>query len=208
MRGVVFAVSASAVKMWAVVGKRCGRWPQRRPRVQALSSPAICSTRSTIRRRSLASLMPHEGLGQRQAVGGRQEVGDIGRRGRLGQSVRLLARRVRRAVEEERHRHLQDVRDLLQPARADPVRALLVFLHLLEGQAERVAELFLAHAQHHPAHPHPRAHVLVGRIGRLLRHHVVLSSLALLRMHPLLLTVQTRAQSVNCTQPLPRVKRS
>ena len=35
-------------------------WPA--GRVQALSSPAICSTRSTIRRRSLASLMPMKAL--------------------------------------------------------------------------------------------------------------------------------------------------
>jgi hypothetical protein len=32
------------------------------------------------------------------------------------------------------------VRDLLKAARADPVRALLVFLHLLEGEAKRVAD--------------------------------------------------------------------
>ena len=109
-----------------------------------------------------------------------------------------LPRHVRRAFEEERHRHLQDVRDLLQPARADAVRALLVLLHLLEGEAERVAELFLTHAEHHAAHTHACAHVLVGRIGRLLRHHVVCSAPSSpIKSNPLLLTDQTRAQSVN-----------
>ena len=73
-------------------------------------------------------------------------------------------------------------RDLLQPARADPVRALFVFLHLLECQTERVAELLLTHPEHHAAHPYTSAHVLVGGIGRLLSHHVVLSSLVSARL--------------------------
>ena len=81
---------------------------------------------------------------------------------------------LRRAFEEKRHRHLQDMGNLLQAAGADAVGALLVFLHLLEGEAERVAELLLAHAQHHPTHAHPRAHVLVDRIGRLLSHNDLL----------------------------------
>jgi len=37
------------------------------------------------------------------------------------------------------NRHLQNVGDLLQPARSDAVGALLVFLHLLEREAERIA---------------------------------------------------------------------
>src|SRR5450830_184063 len=60
---------------------------------------------------------------------------------------------------------------LLQPARTDAVGALLVFLHLLKGQAEGVAELFLTHAQHHPPHAHARAHMLIDRIGYLLSHN-------------------------------------
>jgi hypothetical protein len=38
--------------------------------------------------------------------------------------------------------------DLLQPARPDPVGASLVFLHLLEGEAECGTQLFLAHCKH------------------------------------------------------------
>ena len=38
---------------------------------------------------------------------------------------------MRGSLEEERHRHLQDVSDLLKTACADPVCALLVFLYLL-----------------------------------------------------------------------------
>src|SRR5687768_13674264 len=77
---------------------------------------------------------------------------------------------MRPAFEEKRNRHLKDVRDLLQAAGADAVGALLVFLHLLEGQAERVAELLLTHAQHHAAHAHATPDVLVGRVGSLFRH--------------------------------------
>src|SRR5882672_2690473 len=74
---------------------------------------------------------------------------------------------MRRALEEERHRHLKDVRHVLQAARTDAVGALLVFLHLLERDLERLAQLLLAHAEHLPAHPQPAAYVLVDRIWRL-----------------------------------------
>src|SRR5262249_30790963 len=43
--------------------------------------------------------------------------------------------------------------------------ALLVFLDLLEGQTERLAELLLAHAQHDAAHAHPAANIFVNRVG-------------------------------------------
>ena len=45
-----------------------------------------------------------------------------------------------RTLEEERYRHLQNVGDLLQPARSNAVGAVLVLLHLLEGEAERIAQ--------------------------------------------------------------------
>ena len=89
--------------------------------------------------------------------------------------------------------------DLLQPARADAVGALLVFLHLLEGQTERVAELFLAHAQHHPAHAHAAAHMLVDRIGGLLRHNDLLCDYRLDR------NVNLTAQSVTCHASKPSI---
>jgi hypothetical protein len=61
---------------------------------------------------------------------------------------------VRRTFEEEGDRNLQDMGDLLQTARADAVGTLLVLLYLLEGQAQGVAQFFLTHVQHHPAHAH------------------------------------------------------
>ena len=60
---------------------------------------------------------------------------------------------------------------MLQAAGADAVGALLVFLHLLERQAEGVAKLLLAHAQHHPAHADACANMLIGRIGNFLCDH-------------------------------------
>ena len=54
--------------------------------------------------------------------------------------------------------------DPLQPAGPDAVRAFLVFLHLLEGEPERVTQLLLAHSKHKAAHPHPAADVLVDGV--------------------------------------------
>src|SRR5262249_41402958 len=75
-----------------------------------------------------------------------------------------------RTLKEERHRHLQDVRYLLQTARTDAVRPLLVLLHLLEREPQCVAEVRLAHAEHQSAHPHAVAHVFVDRVERLFCH--------------------------------------
>jgi hypothetical protein len=58
----------------------------------------------------------------------------------------------------------------MQAACADPVGALLVFLDLLEGQAERLAELLLAHADQHAAHAHPATHMPIDGVRRLLGH--------------------------------------
>ena len=80
----------------------------------------------------------------------------------------------RRAVEEERDRDLQDVGNLLQPAGTDPIGALLVFLDLLERQAERIPKLLLAHAEHHSAHSDPAPHMFVDGVGSLLGHNALL----------------------------------
>src|SRR5262245_22596468 len=56
---------------------------------------------------------------------------------------------------------------LLQPARPDAVGASLVFLHLLEGEAECGTQLFLAHRKHLAAHTHPAADVLVDGVRGL-----------------------------------------
>ena len=42
--------------------------------------------------------------------------------------------------------------------------AFLVFLHLLEGEAECGTQLFLAHCKHEAAYPHPAADVVVGEV--------------------------------------------
>jgi hypothetical protein len=123
-----------------------------------------------MRRRSLGGLLyAHEGLAQDKPVARGEEVGHIGWRGCLAGPLGL-PRLMRRALKEKRHRDLQDVRDVLQSTRADAIGALLVFLHLLEREAKRVAELPLAHAKHHPPHAHPAANVLVDEIGGLLGH--------------------------------------
>src|SRR6185437_7752690 len=54
-------------------------------------------------------------------------------------------------------RHIEDAAQLVEPAGADAVRAALVFLHLLEGEADRLAELLLAHAETGAAQPHAPA---------------------------------------------------
>jgi len=41
--------------------------------------------------------------------------------------------------------------DLLQPARSDAVGALLVFLHLLEGETEPIGQLLLGRRDKFPA---------------------------------------------------------
>src|SRR3984957_18470425 len=112
-------------------------------------------------------------LGERQPVRGREKIGDIGRGGRLTDVVvaRSPQLNIRRALEEECDWHLKDDRNLLQPAGTDAVGAFLVFLDLLKRQAERVAELLLAHRQHHPAHAHAAADMFVDRVRRLFGDH-------------------------------------
>src|SRR5262249_6436744 len=111
-------------------------------------------------------LYPHERLREREPVGRGEEVENVGGRWRLSNCLGL-AWQVRRAFEEERHRDLQYMRDVLQAARAHTVRSLLVFLHLLEREPESIAELFLTHSEHHPTHSDPAAYVFVDRIGGL-----------------------------------------
>jgi hypothetical protein len=84
----------------------------------------------------------------------------------------VLSARVRRSLEEELDWHLQYFRHSVQAARADPVRTLFIFLHLLERNAEHVAELCLGHAKHQPAHAHSASHVLVNRVSSVLWHRV------------------------------------
>ena len=113
-----------------------------------------------MRRLSLGSLIRMKAFSQQEPFGGGEEIRHLGRRGCFLHSVSRTVH-VGRALEEERYWSLQNVGDLLQPARSDAVSALLVFLHLLEREAERIAQFSLAHCKHHAAHAHPAADVLV-----------------------------------------------
>src|ERR1017187_10286654 len=111
----------------------------------------------------------HEGFGERQAVGGGEKFGHVGDRRRHGFPLRQR-RHTRPTLEEEGHWHLQDLRDLHKPARAHSIDALLVFLHLLKGQPNRIRKFRLAHSKHEPRHAHSAAHMLVGGVWQLLDH--------------------------------------
>jgi hypothetical protein len=108
----------------------------------------------------------HKGLHQRKAVRRGKEIGHVGG----GESFSRLpsrwpnARHGRRALEEKRNRHLEDLGDVLQAAGADAVSSLFVFLDLLECQPERICNIGLAHVEHKPPHSHAAADMLVGRI--------------------------------------------
>jgi hypothetical protein len=59
---------------------------------------------------------------------------------------------------------------MLQAASADAVCAFFVFLHLLERQPERIAEIGLGHAEHQAAHAHSFSDVGVSRVYSVLWH--------------------------------------
>ena len=60
--------------------------------------------------------------------------------------------------------------NLEQPARADAVDAFFVFLHLLKGQAQQIAQLFLTHADQHAPDAHAISDLSVDGIGLFLGH--------------------------------------
>src|SRR6185312_6564885 len=93
------------------------------------------------------------------------------RRGGLAEAL-LAAARHRPAgervgghlVEEIGHRHVEHLGELEQPARADAVRTALVLLDLLEGEADRRPEFFLAHPEQRAALAHAGTYVNVDRM--------------------------------------------
>jgi hypothetical protein len=89
----------------------------------------------------------HERLHQIQAVGCREEIVHVRGRGCVGRPLRRLreAGRCRRALEEKRNRHLKDLGEVLQAARADAIGPLLILLDLLECHPYRVRYIGLAH---------------------------------------------------------------
>jgi hypothetical protein len=97
----------------------------------------------------------HERLCQGRSVGSGEKIVHVGGSfGRPGWPSRD-------ALKKEGNRHLKDLGYVLQAAGTDAVHSLLIFLHLLERETKRVAELFLANAQHHSAHTHAASHMLV-----------------------------------------------
>ena len=81
-----------------------------------------------------------------------------------------VADRHRRAFEEKRNRHLKDLGEVLKAAGADAVGTLLVFLKLLERQAEGIRDIGLAHVEHEPPHSQAAADMLVGGIDSVFWH--------------------------------------
>jgi hypothetical protein len=62
------------------------------------------------------------------------------------------------------------MRDLLESAGTDAIGALLVFLNLLEGDAEAEAELLLTETLEHSAQSDLLSDVNINRIGLLFCH--------------------------------------
>jgi hypothetical protein len=106
---------------------------------------------------------PRERFGERKPIRSGEEVAHEAQRRRRAFPDRR-SWRPGRALEEERYRYLQDVRDVLEAARSNPVCALFVFLHLLECEAKGNREFLLAHFEHQPAHAHMAAHVHISRV--------------------------------------------
>ena len=70
----------------------------------------------------------------------------------------------------------------MQPARADPVGATLVFLNLLEGQADGLPQPFLAQTEHVPTEPNSGTDMDIDRV-RLVALPTTRPSDQLLRRH-------------------------
>jgi hypothetical protein len=94
------------------------------------------------------------------------------------------AQRDGRPLEEERNLHLKDLGNMLQAAGADAIGALLVFLNLLECQAEGVGNIGLTHVEHEPAHAQAAADVLVRWIKSSPGHLCFLAVAAIFSGYP------------------------
>src|SRR5271169_724747 len=79
----------------------------------------------------------------------------------LGTDLRVVGPQIAKKV---RDGHAQDLGHCRKSGCADSVRATLVFLHLLKGQAERVGKGFLIHPEQQPAHPDTVADMNVDRV--------------------------------------------
>src|SRR3546814_205181 len=162
------------------------RRPPRSTRTDTLF-PYTTLFRSVVRLRRLAAARDRERLGhlaqtltharladliigahqlQRLALDHRNEL----LLGQRAPPARVLRRRAGRhlvghLVEEEVDGHVEHPRQVEQSARADPVSAAFVLLHLLKGEADGLSELFLAHTEQRPPQADPAAHMNIYRIG-------------------------------------------
>ena len=75
--------------------------------------------------------------------------------------------------EKERNRHVEHLGNPEQPAGGDAVRAPLVFLNLLERDAESVAQLGLAQSALQPQSAHTFGDLGVDRIAAALSHQIL-----------------------------------
>src|SRR5579862_1215112 len=67
--------------------------------------------------------------------------------------MRMFVLPVRYIFIEIADRNPENVCDLVKPSRTDSVHAFFVFLNLLKGEPQHLAEFFLTHANEHPAQP-------------------------------------------------------
>ena len=139
-----------------------------RRQLSPVSSLARLRTRSTMARRALASEMRTNALlsssPSRLRRNSTMEL-SAGFSREPVPACRCGSSAERRLLVEKLHRHAEHLRQIEQPAGADAVDALLVLLDLLEGEAELLAELLLAHAEQHAAEADPAADVHIDRIG-------------------------------------------
>src|SRR5690606_35803495 len=88
---------------------------------------------------------------------------DFGNHRMLGPRGRLLLD-ARHVLEEVGGRHVEDLGKLLQPAGADPVQTLLVFLDLLEAEIDGGPETLLAEAGQRAAGAQTRPDMCIIRV--------------------------------------------
>lgn len=114
-------------------------------------------------------LDPHERQTELQPLAARKKLDDGGStisRDNTGTVCKLLDH----ALVKVSDRNAKYMRNLIQPAGAYSIDALLVFLDLLEGQTKKFAEFFLTHANQHSAKADPIADLSIDWVGLFLGH--------------------------------------
>jgi len=93
-------------------------------------------------------------------VHGAAAARSLGREGRQGRGW-LLPRSARAADQKLLDRHAENFRQDNELARREPVRAVLILLNLLEGDADALAQLGLGEAAGKPLCPHAGSNLTV-----------------------------------------------